>query len=189
VIDQSREGECRKASPTFFIYENYLKQLSKEDKMVDPYKPADNAVIAQLIKGTIPKGPGFHEDEGETTFWNQGTGPDYSEFLIWAAHRQLKEALASGATGDKKDNRDIVLFPSNPKFPLTISLAEQGWTQWQSIIPLYTREEAEAKGVGYKKHRYAVHFWVNPERTKLVMGKLKMENKPIPNVDDCKKLK
>lgn len=152
---------------------------------IDINKPATEEILERLVNGEIPEE--FNEGQSNTTFWNWKQGPEYAEFLIWSGFNQLKAALADGATGNKVDNRDLYIFPSNPKYQLTKSLKANGWVQWHAVVTLRTREEAMELGIRYKAGRYPVHFWVGPE-DQIILGKLVMEGKQEPSMNDCLKL-
>ena len=157
--------------------------------MVSALNPLSPEVIAELIKGKVPAE--FNEGQGNETYWNQGQGPAEAEMMIWIAYKQLDryrlDMAGAFVTGSKKDNKDCYKFSSNPKYPLTESLVANGWEQWQSTVTLRTREEAMAQGVKYKAGRYAVHFWVGPNG-EIVLGKLKMDGKEIPHIDEVGEL-
>ena len=152
---------------------------------IDINQPVTEETLERLVNGEIPEE--FNEGQSNTTFWNWKQGPEYAEFLIWSGFNQLKAALADGATGSKVDNRDFYIFTSNPKYQLTKSLKANGWVQWHVVVTLRTLEEAMELGVKYKAGRYPVHFWVGPEN-QIILGKLKMEGKKEPSMNDCLKL-
>ena len=108
-----------------------------------------------------------------------------SDSPLWAleiidmAKAQLLSHVQQGGPTDKKESPDCYMFEMKRNYPLTIQMGEAGWTQWQTTISTKTKEDAAAEGVRYKKYRYAVHFWVSPDR-ELALGKLKLEGKYRP---------
>ncbi len=130
---------------------------------------------ASLLSGKFPVE--FHNRNGAI---NEDSAPDWAAQILAAARLQLAQHLASGGASDKKSSPDIYVFTMKHKYPLTQSMDEAGWEQWQSTIATRTKEECAAEGVKYKRFRYACHFWVSPEGC-LALGKLKTQGKHIPD--------
>ena len=113
--------------------------------------------------------------------------PTWAKGIMEAARVQL--ALRLG-----KAHFDILLHPEtwekvekNTKpfsmktyaYPLTQTMREAGWQQWQSTVQTKSKQDALKEGVKFKRYRYAVHFWVSPDNY-IHLGKLKLEGKHIP---------
>ena len=138
--------------------------------------PITEAIAHALVGGGIPveftAGP-------ESLFINEADAPDWAKVIFTAARTQLADHIADGGSPDKKESPDTYRFEMNRNFPLTQSMGDAGWTQWQSTVQTKSKEDCAAEGVKYKKYRYAVHFWVSPDG-ELALGKLKTQGKFIP---------
>ena len=64
-------------------------------------------------------------------------------------------------------------------YPLTRSMHEAGYRQYQSVVDTKSVEQAKEEGVKYSRYRYACHFWVAPTH-EIVLGKVKLDGKHIP---------
>jgi len=139
-----------------------------------------NETLTALIKASLLSGKFPVEFAAPNGAINEDSAPQWAAEILAAARLQLAKHLASGGAPEKSQSPDCYRFTmAKHNWPLTQSMAELGWEQWQSTVSTRTKEECAAEGVKYKRFRYACHFWVSPEGC-LALGKLKTQGKHIP---------
>jgi len=127
------------------------------------------------VAGNVPL---EFEDPNEAL--NEASAPEWAVPIFGAARTRLEAHLASNGSPAKEESADVYSFEMKRNFPLTVSMGDAGWTQWQSTVSTRTREDCAAAGVKYKRYRYAVHFRVTPDGTGLALGKIKLQGKFVP---------
>jgi hypothetical protein len=131
-------------------------------------------ILTKLLNKEVP-----NEWASNNTFVNHC---DMTEEWQVALINCLTKTLAERRPGaDKKEDKDFYAFSMEPKFPLSKSLQESGWRQYNCTIRL-----GQLEGQKAKRTHYTFHFWAQPspsgiDYSQIILLKLKLEGKFIPS--------
>lgn len=128
--------------------------------------------------GDTPNAINDHEDAPS---WAKDIISDAKvQLALYLLPKEMQLTMLADETIEKIELNCNQFSMKEYNYPLTRSMFEAGYRQYQSVVDTKTIEQAKEEGVKHSRYRYACHFWVAPTQ-EILLGKVKLDEKHVPS--------